>query len=239
MSRPLILTVEDDPAIRRGLVDALRFSQYDVAQTADGHEAVEIVKTQAVSLMLLDLVLPGMMGHEVLEQVRQIRPSLPVIMITARGREEDRVAGLRSGADDYIVKPFSIQEVLARVEAVLRRSPHRPEVGDRIEGTWGTIDLSRGEFRATSGGKVDLSQRECDLVRYLAQHPDRVVSRDELLQFVWQLDPKGLATRTIDMHVARLREKVQELCADLELVVTVRGRGYKFGWHGAEESSAN
>ncbi|MCA9106463.1 MAG: response regulator transcription factor [Planctomycetales bacterium] len=236
MSRPLILTVEDDVAIRRGLVDALRFADYDVLETADGREAIEMVKQQPVALLLLDLVLPGTTGYDVLEEVRGFRPSLPVIMITARGREEDRIAGLRSGADDYIVKPFSIREMLARVEAVLRRSPHRAETTERLSGDWGTIDWGRGEFQSVAGESVPLSQRECDLLRYLAQHPDRVVSRDELLQFVWQLDPKGLSTRTIDMHVARLREKIQAVAEGLELVVTVRGRGYKFGWREAEEN---
>ncbi len=238
MNGPLVLTVEDDAAIRRGIVDSLRFAGYDVAETADGEQAVSIVVERPVALLLLDLVLPGIDGFAVLDRVRKIRPTLPVIMLTARGREEDRVGGLRSGADDYVVKPFGVKELLARVEAVLRRSPQRIEAGDRFEIAGGAIDLARGEYRPRDDrAAVSLSQRECDLLRYLRQHGDRVVTRDELLQFVWQLDPKGLSTRTIDMHVARLRDKLSTGSGTEEVIETVRGRGYRLAVSGQGSGS--
>lgn len=237
MNGPLVLTVEDDAAIRRGIVDSLRFAGYEVADTSDGEQAVAIVIERPVALMLLDLVLPGIDGFAVLDRVRKVRPTLPVIMLTARGREEDRVGGLRSGADDYVVKPFGVKELLARVEAVLRRSPQRIEAGDRFEIVSGAVDLARGEFRPRDASPVSLSQRECDLLRYLRQHGDRVVTRDELLQFVWQLDPKGLSTRTIDMHVARLREKLSSGASDEGVIETVRGRGYRLAVSGQGNGS--
>src|SRR5580700_7930476 len=136
-----ILTIEDDAAIRRGIVDALRFAGYEVLEAATGEAGLSMAVTRELDLVLLDLVLPGRGGLEVLKQVRQSRPTLPVIVLTARGDEDDRVAGLRQGADDYVVKPFSVKELLARVEAVLRRSPERPRDVVEIPLPEGLADL--------------------------------------------------------------------------------------------------
>jgi DNA-binding response OmpR family regulator len=221
-----ILTIEDDAAIRRGIVDALRFAGYVPFEAPNGAVGMEMATGRSFDLVLLDLVLPGYGGLEILRAMRQLRPSQPVIILTARGEENDRVEGLRLGADDYVVKPFSVKELLARVEAVLRRSPERPRDVSELKIRGGVADLARQEVRYDDGSRVELSEKEVDLLRYLASHPGRAISRDELLLRVWQLNPRGLATRTIDMHVMRLREKLRDDPAQPYTVVTVRGKGY-------------
>jgi len=228
MEAKRVLVIEDDASIRRGLVDALEFSGYEVLQAADGGEGGKVALRATYDLMLLDLILPGASGFEVLQAVRAARPTLPIIILTARGEEQDRVRGLRLGADDYVVKPFSVRELLARVAAVLRRSPERPEPIRRIPLRDGMVDLARCEVRYAQGERADLSEREVELLRYLAGHAGRVVSREEILQRVWRLDPKHLATRTIDMHVANLRDKLRDDPDHPRVLLTVRGKGYMF-----------
>jgi DNA-binding response OmpR family regulator len=223
-----ILTVEDDAAIRRGIVDALRFAGYQPFEAATGDAGLEIATKRSFDLLLLDLVLPGCSGLDILRAVRKVRASQPVIILTARGEENDRVEGLRLGADDYVVKPFSVKELLARVEAVLRRSPERPRELSQLKVHGGVADLARQEVRFDDGSRVELSEKEVELLRYLASNAGRAISRDELLLRVWQLNPRGLATRTIDMHVMRLREKLRDDPAQPSLVLTVRGKGYMF-----------
>jgi DNA-binding response OmpR family regulator len=164
----------------------------------------------------------------VLKGVRSARPTLPVICLTARGDEDDRVKGLKLGADDYVVKPFSARELLARVEAVLRRSAERPAAVDLIEVAGAVVDLNRSEIRRPGDRRVDLSERERELLRYLVQNSGRAISRDELLGNVWRVDPRGVETRTVDMHVARLREKLGDDPARPRAILTVRGKGYMF-----------
>jgi DNA-binding response OmpR family regulator len=228
MTRVRILTVEDDAAIRRGIVDALRFAGYDALEAATGQAALEIAVRRDYDLLLLDLVLPGASGLDVLREVRRTRPTLPVIILTALGEEADRVAGLKQGADDYVVKPFSVKELLARVEAVLRRSPERPADLREVRFPGGLADLARSEICFADGGRVELSERESELLRYLANNAGRAISRDELLSYVWRVNPRGIATRTIDMHVARLREKLRDDGEQPRLILTVRGKGYMF-----------
>lgn len=230
-----ILTVEDDHAIRRGIVDALKFKGYHVLEAADGNVGLELATTVTYDLMLLDLALPGTPGMEILREVRKSNPTQPIIILTAKGDETDRVEGLKTGADDYVVKPFSVLELLARVEAVLRRSPARPdnvasiEFGDRTGGsTNGTADFARREIRFGDSQRVELSEKESDLLRYLAVNSGRAISRDELLSSVWRLSPQGISTRTIDMHVARLREKLRDNSGVPKILLTVRGKGYMF-----------
>jgi len=229
MQRRQVLTVEDDPAIRRGIVDALRFAGYQPFEAANGDEGLALATGRSYDLLLLDLVLPGCGGLDILRQVRALRSNQPVILLSARGEEQDRVAGLRLGADDYVVKPFSVKELLARIEAVLRRSPGRPRDLDEIAMSHGMADLARAEIRFVDGTRAELSEKEVDLLRYLATHSGRAVSRDELLLRVWQIDPRGLPTRTIDMHVTRLREKLRDDPAEPRVILTVRGKGYMFG----------
>jgi len=229
MQTKTVLVIEDDSAIRQGIVDALQFAGYATLQAGDGTQGLAQALKASFDLLMLDLILPGASGFEILKQVRENRPTLPVIILTARGEEADRVNGLRLGADDYVVKPFSVREVLARVEAVLRRSPERPESVPALKVPCGTIDLARREIRYAAGGRCELSEREVELLRYLASHPGRALSRDEILARVWRLDPKGITTRTIDMHVANLREKLRDNPEKPEVLLTVRGRGYMFG----------
>src|SRR5438105_14281319 len=225
-ANPTVLTVEDDPAIRRGIVDALRFAGYGVFEAARGDVGRQMALERSYDLLLLDLVLPGCEGLDILRAVRQIRPVQPVIILTARGAEDDRVSGLRLGADDYVVKPFSVKELLARVEAVLRRSAERPVDIKEVSFEGGVADLMRAELRFHDGARSDLSEREIALLRYLAKNPSRAVSRDELLEKVWRLPPNQVRTRTIDMHVARLREKMRDDGADPKIISTLPGKGY-------------
>jgi len=234
MSRQRICTIEDDPAIRRGIVDALRFVGYDILEAADGQVGSELALRGDFDLLLLDLVLPGRDGLEILQEVRRLRPTLPVIILTARGEEADRIRGLCDGADDYVVKPFSVKELLARVEAVLRRSPQRPNHVTEIAIPGGLIDLARCEVRFDDGRRTELSEREVELVQYLAGNSGRAIARAELLANVWRISPKGVSTRTIDMHVARLREKLEEDLSRPAVILTVRGKGYMFAVPGGE-----
>jgi DNA-binding response OmpR family regulator len=226
MDQRQILVIEDDPAIRRGLVDALGFAGYAPTEAADGPSGLSAALGSRCDLVLLDLVLPRGDGLAILREVRAARPLLPVIVLTARGSEDDRVLGLSRGADDYVVKPFSIKELIARIEAVLRRTPAGPRDVDRVAFAGGRADLERREVSFDDGERSDLSEREVELLRYLATHNGRAISRDEILEGVWGLDPAGITTRTIDMHVARLREKLRDDPARPRIVLTVRGKGY-------------
>jgi DNA-binding response OmpR family regulator len=224
-----ILVIEDDAAIRRGLRDALDFSGYGVVEAVDGPSAVQTATRCDVDLLLLDLNLPGCDGMEVLRQVRQSKPTVPVIILSARGGERDRVTGLRIGADDYVVKPFSIVELLARVEAVLRRTPARPLPETELTLPGGRVDVETGDYHMQSGEHRHFSERERDLLRYLVENPGRVVSRDELLSRVWHVRPEGVTTRTVDMQVARLRDKLRATDEEPDLIHTIRGKGYRYG----------
>jgi DNA-binding response OmpR family regulator len=223
MGRRRILVVEDDAAIRRGIADALRFAGYEPSEAGTFPEALAQLNGPVFDLLLLDLVLPGGDGLEVMTRARRAHPSVPVIAVTALGAEEDRVGGLSRGADDYVVKPFSVKELLARIEAVIRRSAERPSDVAQLEVPGARVDLARREVRHESGERAELSERECELLGYLARHSGRAISRDELLLRVWRLQPSSVTTRTIDMTVARLREK---LGRGDGVIRTVRGKGY-------------
>lgn len=225
-ARQRVLVVEDDAAIRRGLCDALRFSGYEPLEASDGRSGLEAAITASVDLVLLDVLMPRMDGFAVLAELRKVAPGLPVIMLTARGEEQDRVRGLREGADDYVVKPFSATELLARVAAVLRRSPERPVETRRVVIAGRDIDLERREVAFADGTRAMLSEREAQTLAYLVRNPGRAIARDELLRAVWGLDPRGVHTRTVDMTVARLRELLRDDPADPRVVVTVRAKGY-------------
>jgi len=226
--RRKILVVEDDAAIRAGLVDAMAFAGFDVLEAADGEAGLQAAVQAECDLVLLDLVLPKRDGLDVLQEIRRARPTLPVIILTARGEERDRVKGLRLGADDYVVKPFSAKELQARVDAVLRRSPERADVLQTVRVPGGVADLARREVRFKDGERTELTEREADLLRYLASNAGRAIARDEILTRVWRINPRGMETRTIDMHVARLREKLHDDPDEPRVVLTVRGKGYMF-----------
>jgi len=229
MTDRTILVVEDDPAIRRALLDALAADGYGTLEAATGEAGLEALGQPTCDLVLLDLVLPGASGLDVLSELREHRPTLPVIILTALGDEADRVRGLQMGADDYVVKPFSVRELLARVEAVLRRAPDASNGVGSIAIPGGVVDFDRNEVRFDDGTRQELSQREVQLLAYLAQHAGRAVSRTEILSSVWGLDPRGISTRTIDMHVARAREKLRDTEPRPRTILTVRGKGYMLG----------
>ncbi len=230
MKRPTVLVVEDEPAIRRGLVDALRFAHYEVIEAEDGRVGLDRAVGAEVDLILLDLMLPEIDGLTILAETRKARPTLPIIILTAKGSEDDRVAGLQGGADDYVVKPFSARELLARVDAVLRRSAERPRAVEQIEADDGrAVSIERREVSLADGERRSLTDREAQILEFLAVNAGRAVSRRELLERVWGLDARRLETRTIDMHVARLRDKLGEDKTAPKFVVTVRGKGYMLG----------
>jgi DNA-binding response OmpR family regulator len=227
MDKQRILVVEDDPAIRRGVVHSLRFNGYDVAEAAD-EAAGRAAAAEAFDLLLLDLNLPGGDGLEILRAVRERSATVPVIILTARGDEGDRVKGLKLGADDYVVKPFGALELLARIEAVLRRSPSRPADALLIPVPGGVLDLGKRELRFEDGGRAALSEREAELLAFLARNAGRAISRDEILAQVWRLNPDAVETRTVDMHITRLRAKLRDDAAEPRIILTLRGRGYAF-----------
>jgi DNA-binding response OmpR family regulator len=226
-----VVVIEDEPAIRRGVVDALRATGYDVAEAADGSRGLEEAVRRGVDLVLLDLLLPKRDGLDVLAEVRKLRPTLPVIILTARGTEDDRVRGLKMGADDYVVKPFSARELLARVEAVLRRSVDRPAEVRGARLGHAVIDFARREIHWSGSTRAELSETEVDILRFLVANKQRAVSRDELLTRLWGIGPRGVETRTIDMHIVRLRNKLRDPAGKStpEAIVTVRAHGYMAG----------
>lgn len=225
-----IVVIEDEPAIRRGVSDALHASGYQVAEAGDGDRGLEEAARHDVGLVLLDLLLPRRNGLDVLVELRKVRPTVPVIILTARGTEDDRVRGLKRGADDYVVKPFSARELLARVEAVLRRAAAQPPPVRAARLGRAVVDFERREVRWSEHERAELSETEAALLGLLVANRSRAVSRDELLSRIWGIEPQGLETRTIDMHVARLRTKLRDPAGrPLEAILTVRAHGYMAG----------
>lgn len=231
MNLTRIVIIEDEVAIREGVAAALRAAGYDPIGAADGEAGLAAARRSGVDLVLLDLMLPKMNGMDVLKSIRRTHATLPVIILSARGAEEERVAGLEAGADDYVVKPFSARELVARVEAVLRRSPERPVEVTRLTIGRATVDLERREAIGPDGVAQTLSETECAILSHLAANPGRSISRDELLTRLWGLSGAGNETRTVDMHVARLRAKLASAGGgDVQAsIVTVRGKGYMLG----------
>lgn len=223
---PVILVVEDDAAIRRGLVDSLTYAGYVPHECERGDEVLPMTQEHAPDLVLLDVLLPGRDGFAVLEELRAVEPTIPIIMLTAKGAESDRVHGLHRGADDYIVKPFSQRELLARIEAVLRRSPERCAGVSAMSLDGRVVDFNRREIVFDDGLRAPLSEREAEILKYLCAHRGRAIDRTELLQRVWGLNPRGITTRTIDMHIARLREKLRDAGTSRPFIITVRSKGY-------------
>jgi DNA-binding response OmpR family regulator len=226
-----VVVIEDEQAIRRGVVDALRATGYEVAEAADGFKGLDEAVRLGVDLVLLDLLLPGRDGLDVLTELRKVRPTLPVIILTARGAEDDRVRGLKMGADDYVVKPFSARELLARVEAVLRRSVDRPPDVHGARLGPAVLDFDRREVRWPLGERTELSETETAILSFLVAHRQRAVSREELLARLWGIAHQGIETRTVDMHIARLRAKLRDPAGKPtpEAILTVRSQGYMAG----------
>jgi DNA-binding response OmpR family regulator len=226
MSEITILVIEDDPAVRQGIVDVLEYAGYRTLEAADGHSGMELALKAHFRLLLLDLVMPGPSGFEILAALKRKRPGQAVIILSARGEEADRVRGLVNGADDYMVKPFSMKELLARVDAVLRRTCERSAPADSRSIPGGEVDFKERTLIYQDGRRVELSERENDLLRYLIDTQGRTVSREEILRQLWGLDPDRTETRTIDMHMMHLRTKLGD--KDQSLLATVRGKGYRW-----------
>ena len=219
-----ILIVEDEPAMVAGLRDNFEYEGYDVISAADGAEGLERALADNPDLVVLDVMMPRMSGLDVCKQLKTRRPSLPIIMLTARGQEIDKVVGLELGADDYVTKPFSIRELMARVKAVLRRvSPPAAEVYrfSDIE-----VNIRSNEVRR-SGKLVDLSSKEFALLAYFVSNPAETLSRDRLLDAVWGYENYP-NTRTVDTHIVHLRQKLEPNPEEPRFILTVHGSGYKF-----------
>ena len=225
MSR--VLVVEDDEAMAVALRDGFTYEGHDVVVARDGEEGLRLAREGEPELMILDVMLPKMTGLEVCKLLRGEGSELPIIMLTARGQEIDKVLGLKLGADDYVTKPFSFMELMARVEAVLRRTQPGGR-GHRSAHTFGDLTVDLDHHEATKGGQpLDLTPREFRLLGYLIEHPGEVVSREQLLDAVWGYDTIPF-TRTVDTHIAKLRKKIEDNPADPRLIATVHRLGYKF-----------
>jgi len=221
-----VLVVEDDPAILRGLTDNLRFEGYDVITAADGLTAYQLQRSQKPGLIVLDLMLPRMSGLELCRKLRAEGVQTPILMVTARSEESDRVIGLDLGADDYVTKPFSVRELMARVRALLRRTQSQSSLPDELSFADVEVDFLRYEVRR-KGKSVEMTRKEFAVLRLLAGRTGQVVSRDELLNEVWGYESYPLS-RTVDNHVASLRAKLETDPARPEYIRTVYGVGYKF-----------
>jgi DNA-binding response OmpR family regulator len=223
-SKKVILVAEDEAAMVRLLRDNLTYEGYEVLVAADGEAAVETALRMRPDLILLDIMLPKLDGLSVCRQLRESHLDTPIIMLTARNLEQDKITGLKIGADDYMTKPFSISELLARTEATLRRTDRKP--GNLF--TFGAVCLNFGNFTATKNGvQIELSPREFDLLRYLVENRGRVISRTEMLARVWHLGG-GLHTRTVDTHILNLRQKVEDTPSSPTYIQTVHRIGYRF-----------
>ena len=221
-----ILLVEDEPALVITLTDMLKGEGYEVESSSNGREAKNRILREAFDLVILDVMLPGMNGFDICKAVREQGYTTPILMLTARDQTRDKVQGLRTGADDYLAKPFDPHELLARIEALLRRAPALTHSSEWQEFGDIRLDLQIGRvFRA--GEKVDLSERELALLRYLIERRGTVVSRDELLLNVWGYSTAP-TTRTVDVHIAMLRQKLERDPKNPELIVTVHSQGYRF-----------
>lgn len=221
-----ILIVEDEPNMVAGLRDNFEFEGYEVLTAYDGEEGLARALSDSPDLLVLDVMMPKMSGLEVCKQLRAKRPSIPIIMLTARGQEVDKVVGLELGADDYVTKPFSIRELIARVKAVLRRGHTVPRDNDRY--AFGDAEVDLRSCRVTRKGKdLDFSSTEFELLKYFVCHAGEVLSRDRLLEEVWGYD-RYPTTRTVDAHLVRLRQKLEPNPEQPRFFLTVHGTGYRF-----------
>jgi two-component system alkaline phosphatase synthesis response regulator PhoP len=220
-----VLIVEDEPGLQQSLTDCLVAQGYRVEPIGDGAAALESATKTPFDLILLDVMLPSMNGFDVCRSLRQRGVDTPILMLTARSAVRDRVEGLREGADDYVSKPFEMEELLARIQALLRRASiaARPQVCE-LHG----IQMDFENNRISRNGRfIDLSEREAGLLRYLVDHRGETLAREELLRAVWgqHLDP---SSRTVDVHIAWLRQKLEDDAHQPRLITTVHGRGYRF-----------
>jgi len=223
---PKILIVEDEPNMVSGLRDNFEFEGYEVITAGDGVAGLQRALSDAPDLVLLDVMMPRMSGLDVSKQLKAKRPSVPIIMLTARGQELDKVVGLEIGADDYVTKPFSIRELLARVKAVMRRAQTVPKERERY--SFSDVEVNLRSCQVSRAGQdLEFSSKEFELLKYFVCHPGETLSRDRLLEEVWGYD-KFPTTRTVDAHIVRLRQKLEPRPEEPRFILTVHGTGYKF-----------
>jgi len=221
-----ILIVEDEPDMATGLRDNLEFEGYEVRIARDGEEALASAAEWAPDLILLDLMLPRRNGLDVCRELRHRGMRIPIIMLTARGQETDKVVGLEIGADDYVTKPFSVRELMARVHVQLRRTVCENAAVEQFQ--FGEVELDfKRQHAARAGQRLHLTAREFDILQYFVRRRGETISRDELLDKVWGLRAYPLS-RTVDNHIAKLRQKIERLPTEPEYLITVHGLGYKF-----------
>ncbi|HET6892615.1 MAG TPA: response regulator transcription factor [Pyrinomonadaceae bacterium] len=221
-----ILIVEDEPAMVAGLRDNFEFEGYEVISAGDGVEGLERALADNPDLVVLDVMMPRMSGLDLCKQLKAKRPSVPIIMLTARGQEIDKVVGLELGADDYVTKPFSIRELMARVKAVLRRVS--PQLSDQEVYRFSDIEVNVRSNQVLRGGSpVELSSKEFALLAYFLSHPAETLSRDRLLDAVWGYENYP-NTRTVDTHIVHLRQKLEPNPEEPRFILTIHGSGYKF-----------
>lgn len=221
-----VLIVEDDEATAFALRDGFEFEGFDVVVATNGRAAVRAAAEQKPDVILLDVMLPEMSGIDVCKQIRGVGNNVPIIMLTARGQEVDKVLGLKIGADDYVTKPFSFMELHARVEAVMRRSAPKPESPPVVE--FGDVKLDFRMLEASKNGvRLDLSPLEFKLMKFFIDNQQQVVTRDQMLRTVWNSN-SAVFTRTVDMHVAKLRKKIEDFPNQPRFIITIYGVGYKF-----------
>lgn len=232
MNRPIrILVVEDEEAIREGLIDVLVFHGYQTDSAATGPDGLQKAQSGKFDLILLDVMLPGMDGYEICDRIRADDRHQPIIMLTAKTSDEEIIQGLKLGADDYVAKPFSIQQLVLRIEAVLRRSQIGQKMARTIHLQGIEIDTENLSGK-TDAGDLTFTRREIELLSYLAANASRPVSRDELLAKVWGYAQNlDIETRTVDIHIAKLRRKIELDPKEPVNLVTVRGAGYKLVVH--------
>lgn len=237
MANARILVVEDEEPIRQGLLDVLVFHGFAAEGAASGEAGLAAVASRPPDLVILDVMMPGLDGLEICRRLRVAHADLPILMLTAKGAEEDVVAGFNAGADDYVCKPFSLRELMVRVEAILRRSGRSPQSAPF---DLGGVRLDPGNLRLSADGAapVDLTRRECHMLLHLHRHRDRIVSRREFLAEVWGYSEPDLETRTVDIHLQRLRRKLEAVSPRLgkTLIETVRGSGYRLRGAGKRDS---
>ncbi|MGD0015091.1 MAG: response regulator transcription factor [Bryobacteraceae bacterium] len=222
----VILAIEDDPAILRGLADNLRLESYEVLTATDGETGYRLIREKHPDLIILDLMLPKLSGYEICRKVRTEGIETPILMLTARGEEADRVLGLDLGADDYVAKPFSIRELLARIRAILRRAQPAKALPDELR--FDDVVVNFVSYEVQKGGQpLEMTRKEFQLLRLLASRAGEVVTRDDLLNEVWGYENYP-TTRTVDNHIAGLRAKLEREPADPQHLRTVHGVGYKF-----------
>ena len=221
-----ILIVEDEPNMVAGLRDNFEYEGYEVITANDGVAGLERALTESPDLLVLDVMMPRLSGLDVCKQLKAKRPSIPIIMLTARGQEVDKVVGLELGADDYVTKPFSIRELLARVKAVLRRAQTTPKDQERY--IFGDVEVNLRSCQVSRKGKpLEFSSKEFELLKFFLSHSGEAISRDRLLEEVWGYD-RFPTTRTVDAHIVRLRQKLEPKPDDPQFILTVHGLGYKF-----------